>query len=350
MPSTSNTLPEAPKVSVIVPCRNEERYIDQCISSLLQTSYPINHLEILIVDGSSTDGTKAKLTSLKQKHPIIQILDNPRKVIPIAMNIGIANSTGDIVLKVDAHSTYPENYIAQCVKFMIEFQADNIGGHLSVTPSANTIIAKSIAIVLSNKIGSGYGSTKTKVSVPTWTDSVGFGCYKRSALDKIGYYNERLTRGSDMDLNNRLRSNGGKILKVPEITVDYYTKSSLASFWNHNFTDGYWVTYPLVLLKTPFTLRHLIPLGFVSGVSVLFLLGTWNSLFLLLGISTLTFYVCVISATSFYISTTQRNPVYFPVLCMTFFTRHIAYGLGSIFGLIAIPYHLLSTLFTKNKG
>ena len=349
MPSTSNTLPETPKVSVIVPCRNEERYIDQCISSLLKTSYPINHLEILIVDGSSTDGTKAKLASLKRKHPFIQILANPKKVIPIAMNIGIANSTGDIILKVDAHSTYPGNYITQCVEFMIEYQADNIGGYLSVTPSSNTIVAKSIALVLSNKIGSGYGSTKTKVSVPTWTDSVGFGCYKRSMLDKIGYYNEGLTRGSDMDLNNRLRSNGGKILKIPEITVAYYTKSTLGSFWNHNFSDGYWVTYPLALLRTPFTLRHIIPLAFVTGVSVLLLLGIWNTLFLLLGISILGFYLLVISVTSVYIAIKQGNPLYFPVLCMTFFTRHIAYGTGSILGLIAIPYHLLSRLLRRNK-
>ena len=348
MPSTSNTLPETPKVSVIIPCRNEERYIDHCISSLLRTNYPVSHLEILIVDGSSTDGTKTKLASLKRKHPIIQILDNPKKVIPVAMNIGIAHSTGDIVLKVDAHSTYPENYIAQCVKFMIEYQADNIGGHLSVTPSSNTIVAKSIAIVLSSKIGSGYGSTKTKVSVPTWTDSVGFGCYKRSMLDKIGFYNEALTRGSDMDLNNRLRSNGGRILKVPEITVNYYTKSTLGSFWNHNFSDGYWVTYPLALLRTPFTLRHLIPLAFVTGVAALFLSGAWNTLFLFLGIAILAFYVLVISASSAYITITQGNPLYFPILCMTFFTRHIAYGIGSMFGLIAIPCRCLSRLLRNN--
>lgn len=348
MPSTSNTSPETPKVSVIVPCRNEEYYIERCISSLLRTNYPISHLEILIVDGSSTDGTKAKLASLKQKYPIIQIFDNPKRIIPVAMNIGIANSTGDIVLKVDAHSTYPENYIAQCAKFMTEYQADNIGGHLSVTPSSNTIVAKSIALVLSSKLGSGYGSTKTKVSVPTWTDSVGFGCYKRSTLDKIGYYNEALTRGSDMDLNNRLRSNGGKILKVPEITVDYYTKSTLGSFWNHNFSDGYWVTYPLAFLRTPFTLRHIIPFAFVTGVATLFLSGALNTLFLFLAISILAFYILVISAISTYIAATQGNPLYFPILCMTFFIRHIAYGIGSMFGLIAIPFYHLSRLLRNN--
>ena len=347
MPFTSNILPDTPKVSVIIPCRNEALHIHRCISSLLESNYPINLLEILVVDGSSTDGTRTVLDDIKRVYPFIQILDNPRKFIPIAMNIGITQSRGDIILKVDAHSSYPKNYITQCVRFMIKFDADNVGGYLKVTPSEDTMMAKSIAIVLSHKIGSGYGSTKTKVTSPTWSDSVGFGCYKKSMLDRIGYYNENLTRGSDMELNNRLRSHGGKILKVPGITVNYYTKSTLLSFWIHNFTDGYWVTYPLIFLRTPFTLRHVVPLAFVASIFSLFVVGIWDSLYLKLGTAILSLYLAMISAVSCYLTLQQKNFLYFVAIWATFFTRHIAYGLGSIFGLIAIPFHLTSRILLR---
>ena len=168
-----------PFVSAIIPCLNEERFISECLNSILNNDYPKDKLEILVVDGMSKDRSreivKKKQTSNYQFQ--VQLLDNPRIVTPAAMNIGIENAKGEIVIKMDAHSLYAKDYISKCVEHLIKSGADNVGGVLKSIPAKDTPVAKAISLSLSHFFGAGGSYFRTGSKEPREVDTVAFGCY-----------------------------------------------------------------------------------------------------------------------------------------------------------------------------
>ena len=163
-----------PLVSTIIPCRNEEKFIGQCLDSIIVNDYPKEKLEILIIDGLSEDKTRTIIENLKFKigNSNIKLLDNPKKFTPAALNIGVKNAKGEIIIRMDAHARYKKDYISKCVKYLQEYKADNVGGIWITIPRDNSIIGKSIAFVLSSSFGvgnayyrvSGYKKPKEAVS------------------------------------------------------------------------------------------------------------------------------------------------------------------------------------------
>src|SRR3989344_832745 len=143
------------ELSVIIPCRNEEKYIGPCLDSLLLQDYPKEKLEILIIDGFSEDKTREILAGYA-KYPFINVLDNPKKITPAALNIGIKNAKGSIIMRMDAHASYEKNYISECVKYLKEYDADNVGGVVWAMPTVNTLAAHAIARVYSHPFGVGH--------------------------------------------------------------------------------------------------------------------------------------------------------------------------------------------------
>jgi glycosyltransferase involved in cell wall biosynthesis len=144
-----------PRVTVLVPCRNEERYIGACLESILATSYPLDRLEILVIDGRSSDRTRAIVQQYVNRDAFIRLVDNPRRIVPTALNAGIRLATGDIVVRMDAHVVYPASYITRLVTALQESGADNVGGRLVTVPSGEGAIARAIAIALSHPLGVG---------------------------------------------------------------------------------------------------------------------------------------------------------------------------------------------------
>src|SRR5437879_2585709 len=112
---------ERPRVSIVIPCRNERRLIGKCLDSIMANDYPGDRLEVLVVEGRSEDGTREVLAEYAQRCPNIKILDNPRKHLPIALNIGITEASGDIIVRMDAHSTYKNNYVSECVRALHDY-------------------------------------------------------------------------------------------------------------------------------------------------------------------------------------------------------------------------------------
>ena len=115
-------------MSIIIPCRNEEKYISQCIDSLLDNSYPKDLIEIFIIDGMSEDNTREIIKKYIKKYPFIKLINNSRKIVPTALNIGIRKARGDIIIRIDAHNTYPSNYIEKLVLWSRKSKVDNVGG------------------------------------------------------------------------------------------------------------------------------------------------------------------------------------------------------------------------------
>ena len=326
---------DLPKVTIIIPCRNEKKFIGKCLDSLIAQDYPKDKLEILVLNGMSTDKTKTVVEGYGRKHPFIKILDNPNKTSPCALNIGIKNSTGELIIHMGAHSTYQPNYVSKSVNYLIEYGADNVGGILLTLPASNTLIAKAIALVLSNRFGTGNAFFRLGSDKPIWVDTVFGGCYKKEMLLKVGLYNEKLTRSQDMEMNMRIKKAGGKILLAPDIIAYYYPTSTLKEFFKHNFTDGIWALYPLKF-GASLKLRHYVPFIFVLSL-IFFLISSFffkPTIYLFLFIIGL--YLLASLFFSISIAIREKNLGLFFVLPLAFACRHFGYGLGSLIGLIKL--------------
>jgi len=332
------------KVSIIIPCRNEERYIGRCLDSIIIQDYlhlrqgfgvqAKENLEVLVVDGNSQDKTREIVGSFAKKYQFIRLLDNLNKFTSFGLNIGIKEAKGKIIVRMDAHAGYKKDYISKCVKYLEEYKADNVGGIICTLPGDDTVAAKSIAISLSSFFGAGGSYFRLGSKKLREVDTVFGGCFKKEIFDKIGLFDERLVRSQDIELNRRLKKYGGKIILVPEIIADYYPQSTLKKFLKHNFNDGIWMTYPLKFGIKIFSLRHLIPLALVSGLIFLLALSLFSKVFFYLFLSSFLFYF--FSIILFSLKFIRKDIRFLFFLPAAFFCRHFGYGAGSIFGLFKI--------------
>lgn len=325
-----------PFVSIIIPCRNEEKFIAKCIESIISQDFPKDHLEVLVLNGMSEDKTEEIAKGYSKKYSFVKVLPNPKKITPVAMNIGIRESKGDVIMKMDAHAVYENNYISDCVKYLEEYEADNVGGVLKTAPSKNTLLARAVALSISSLFGAGNSYFRIGHREPREVDTVAFGCYKKEVFDKIGLYDENLARSQDIELNLRLKKAGGKIVLLPKVVAYYYPQSTLSGFLKHNFVDGIWITYPLKFGVKVFVLRHLIPLTFVLGLIGIFPLSLFLKPFFFLLSFLVILYLVLLFSFSWQIAIKEKEAKLFLLLPLIFFLRHLSYGLGSGWGLIKI--------------
>ncbi len=323
---------DLPLVSVIIPCRNEEKFIGKCLDSIIAQDYPKNKIEVLVVDGRSTDRTREIVKKYAQKYPFIRILDNPQKIVPAALNIGIKKAKGEIIIRMDAHNIYDKSYISKCVKYLKEYNVDNVGGILLTLPANNTIVAKSIALALSHPFGVGNAYFRIGSKKPKFVDTVPFGCYKKEVFEKIVLFNENLVRNQDIEFNLRLKKAGGRVLLVPDIVSYYHARATLRALAKQNFWNGFWVIYSTKFAKMPFSLRHLIPFVFVVSLVSSLILSLFYYPFIYLLAFILGLYLIVNVFFSAKIAF-QNGLKYFPALILSFSTLHLSYGFGSLWGI-----------------
>jgi glycosyltransferase involved in cell wall biosynthesis len=334
-----------PFVSIIIPCRNEEKFIGKCLDSIIANDYTKEKLEVLVVDGMSEDKTRQVLGRYTEQYPFICLLDNYKRITPVAMNIGIEQAKGEIIMKMDAHTYYEKDYISNCVKFLQQYNADNVGGVIKIIPRRDTLMGRAIATALSHRFGVGNSYFRIGVKEPTWTDTVAFGCYKREVFDKIGLYNEDLARGQDMEFNLRLNKSGGRTLLVPQIVCNYYCISNFTEFFQYNFKNGFWAIYPFKSVRhMPVSLRHLVPLIFVLSLLGSLGLAIFYSFFGWLFLSIAGVYFLTNIYFSCQIALREKNTRYLFVMPIVFANLHINYGLGSGYGLMKV---LVSKEFWK---
>jgi glycosyltransferase involved in cell wall biosynthesis len=330
-----NSILKLKRVSVIIPTRNEEKFIAKCLDSIISQDYPSDRMEILVVDGVSYDNTKKIVQSYSQKYPSVKLLDNISKYTSYAFNIGIKRSSGEVIMFMGAHAGYKKNYISKCLEYLERYDADNVGGVLKTIPREKTIFAKVISLALSSRFGAGshfrIGSDKIRE-----VDTVFGGCYRKDVFDRVGLFNENLKRSQDLELNLRLRRAGGKIIIAPDIVLSYYPKSSLRDFAIHNFEDGVWAVYPVKFIKMPLKLRHYIPLIFVSVLVVTLAIGIFVPKYFFIFILITSFYLLINLYFSAVIAIGEKRIEYIFLLPIVFIVRHIFYGLGSLWGLIKL--------------
>jgi glycosyltransferase involved in cell wall biosynthesis len=325
-----------PFVSVLLACRNEEKYIARCLDSILVNDYPKDRLEILVMDGMSMDRTRGIVHEYAKRCASLRLLDNPARSFPAAMNTGIRNSSGSLIIIAGAHAVYQPDHISTCVRFHQESGAENVGGALQVEPGADGLFAQAIAAGLASRFGSGNSHVKTGVQEPIWADTAAFGCYRRELFDKIGMFDERLLGSSDLDLNRRLRIAGGKILLVPDVVVRYFADATWSAFWRHNFADGFWVTYVLKFGSRAWSWRHWIPFALVASLIVTLALSFFGHGFIWIFLAILGSYAVANIGASAKMAVRKRKGELLLLLPGTFAGRHFAFGAGTSFGLLLL--------------
>jgi glycosyltransferase involved in cell wall biosynthesis len=175
------------KISIIIPCRNEEKYIAKCLDSIIAQDYPIDNLEVFVVDGMSKDKTVQVIKSYNEQPLSIKILKNPKKITPCAFNLGIKYSKADIIMIMGAHSAYKKDYISKCIKYLTKYNVDNVGGISIALPGNKGILADSIALSISHPFGVGNAYFRIGSKEPKYVDTVFGGCYKKEVFEKSPY-------------------------------------------------------------------------------------------------------------------------------------------------------------------
>ena len=328
---TQNNLPY---VSIIIPCRNEEKYIGQCLDSLLANDYCKKYLEIIIVDGISSDHTREIIKKYIQDYNFIKVVDNPKFIKPIALNLGIREASFDIIMRVDAHAVYTSNYISKLITGLYKYKADNIGG-IRNTDHGDTILSKAIGVIISHPFAAGNAYHRTGSDKVRKVDTVFGGCYRRDVFDRIGYFNEKLIRTQDREFNARLIEQGGKIILDPSAKCIYFPRTKFKDYCKWNYLGAFWIYYARRFTKTKMlSIRNFIPLLFVGwhliGLILSILFPNLISFILIL----IVIYWSLAIYFSIEVAWKQKCFKLAPIMVILFGVTHYGYGIGGIIGLL----------------
>ncbi len=326
-----------PVVSVVIPCRNEEGFIGRCLDSILANGYPSDLLEVLVVDGESSDGTRAIVADYAARFSVVHLLPNPRRITPVALNLGVRAAQGQLIMRVDAHGTLGPGYIAGCVRALQTSGADNVGGIMHTVPRTAGLVARAIVASTSHRFGVGGSYFRVHSSQPRWVDTVFGGCYRREVFERVGLFNERLVSTQDLEFNLRLKRAGGRTLLVPDLTCSYYARSDFPSFTRNNFRNGLWVVLPFLYSRIiPVSLRHLVPLCFTLAlVGSAVLAALWTPGVWVLAAVVVPYAVADLAA-SVQVAIGRNEWRLALIMPFIFASLHLAYGLGSLVGLLRV--------------
>lgn len=318
-------------VSFVVPVRNEEVHIRGCLQSLVEQDYPAVDFEIIVVDGRSSDRTRAIIGEICQQNTKIRCLDNPAGIVPTAMNIGIRAARGEVIIRADGHNIYPRDYAANCVKYLEETGAENVGGPCMTVPANDSFGAKLVASVLSSPFGVGDSKFRTSRE-EGFVDTVPFGAFRREVFDRVGMYNEKLVRHQDNDLNARIRKAGGKIYLTPALTTQYHPVKTFWALLKYAFRNSRWNAFALRENKGSMGLRHIAPGAFLTLLLVL-LPASFMSAY---ARAFLTAMLAIYLLIGFYFaarSNAKGNLALSLALPFAAFCFHLAYGVGVLTGI-----------------
>src|SRR5215475_1825409 len=247
-------------VSLIVPCRNEQDYIESCIRSLLAQDLPVGIIEIIVADGLSNDGTRNILTRLAAEYACLRLVDNPGCIVSTGLNTAIHAARSKIIVRIDVHTQYAPDYVRQCLAVLHETGADNVGGPW--VAQGTGYIGRAVAAAFQSPFAVG-GARGHNPHYTGPVDTVYLECWPREVFDRIGFFDEELVRNQDDEFNLRLSRAGGLIWQSPRIKSWYHPRASLRSLWRQYAQYGYWKVRVIQKHGWPASVRHLVPAAFV---------------------------------------------------------------------------------------
>lgn len=246
-------------------CRDEAPRIQQALDSILQQEPPAGGLEIIVADGLSTDGTADLLRRVSAVEPRLRLVANPGRIVSSGLNAAIRAAVGSIIVRMDAHTEYAPDYVLECLRTMEITGAENVGG--PARTMADTYTEKAVAAVYHSGFAVG-GAKFHRADFEGYVDTVTYGCWRKEAFDRFGYFDEDLVRNQDDEHNLRIIRGGGRIWQSPKIRSWYRPRGSLGALFNQYMQYGYWKVRVIRKHKLPASWRHLVPGAFVLALAL----------------------------------------------------------------------------------
>jgi succinoglycan biosynthesis protein ExoA len=336
---TTSPLNQRPLVSVVLATLNEGTYIRKSMTSLLEQETSDFDLEILAVDGLSSDGTREYLDQIAAADSRVKVLVNEKKRTPFAFNLGLREAKGEYVCIFGAHAVYQKDYIAVCLKELLAKGAGGCGGRVFAQAASDDLQARLVAHAMAHPFGSSRKSFRTQPE--GFVDTVGYMVVRKEALIAVGGYSEGLLRNQDNDTNQKLRASGHKIYCTWGTRCFYYTKETIRDLLVYAYRNGFWNVISFKENSSSMGARHFIPFFFVIGLlSSLFvaIIGAFSStpfqvLFILPFLFILLLHLGAGTIAAFEVSVRQKN-LGALLLPFVFFGFHFAYGLGTLVGIL----------------
>jgi glycosyltransferase involved in cell wall biosynthesis len=320
------TAGSALSATVIVPTYNEERFIEQCLLSVVEDP----GMQVLVVDGGSTDATRDRIRTLMPRLPGLRLIDNPRRTAASAMNLGLTHATGEVIVRLDAHSVYPDGYLRRLIAALEQYGADVCGGTWVTEARRPTAFGRAVAASLTNRWVMGNGDYRNGGGEVRVVDTVPFGCWRAGTLREAGGYNEELIRSQDYDLSRRLGARGARIVLLPDVVIRYQARSGVGENIRYTFFNGYWVGYPLVASGVSFAARHLAPATACLGGLVLLATTALTAEPMLLWLAAPYLMVPVLAA----VEAAAAGPAVVLLLPVITAATHVLYGFGTLYGMV----------------
>jgi succinoglycan biosynthesis protein ExoA len=320
-------MPE-PFVSIIIPVRNEERYVERCLYSIAGQDYPRSRFEIIVVDGESDDLTREIVNLFAAEYDVdLRLISNLQRKTAAGLNIGVRHARGDVIVRIDGHASMARDFIRRSVGALAESDADCVGGVIESEGEGR--IGGAIALAMSSPFG--VGGVAFRVGGAGEVDTVAFGAYRRDVFDRIGEFAEDIDKGEDDEFNYRLRDNGGRILLLPSIRSRYTVRSGFGALARQYFAYGRAKPEVLRRHRAQMQPRQLAPAAFVLGMGsavLLSLSGKTGALKTLGGVYTLVATIASLALAR------RRGWRFLLPLPIAFVCLHVGYGLGFLAGLL----------------
>ncbi len=317
-------------ISVIIPCRNEEKYIGDCLASLLNQKNINEKFEILVVDGMSLDNTRKIIQSISKDNPQVKLIDNPKLLTPYALNIGIKNAKGQFIAIFGAHAEYNLDYLAVCLELFNKHPDISCVGGPIISKGRNSF-AKATALAMSSIIGVGNAKHRFP-EYEGYAEMACFPVFKRDVFSKYGLYDESLTRNQDDEFCFRITKNGGKVFISPKAKSSYYVRENPISLFKQYFQYGFWRVAVLKKHRVPISYRQQVPILFYLTVILLAILGlVFKNLILGIFLPILYLLIVFSSSISVFIKEKFGVAIKFPFAVLVL---HFSYAIGFFSGVI----------------
>lgn len=324
-----------PLVSIIVPCYNEQATIRLLLDAICRQTFSLQELEVVLADGMSTDQTRDVIAGFQAEHPelMIRLVDNPRRIIPAALNCALRAAEGRYIIRLDAHSVPAPDYIERCVEDLEAERGENIGGVWEIRPRGAGAVQRAIALAAAHPFGVGDARYRYTTQAG-FVDTVPFGAFRREVFDRFGLFDENLLTNEDYEYNARLRQAGGRIWLNPRIRSTYFARPDLKSLSQQYWRYGYWKWH--MLRRYPKTLRWRqgLPPVFVLSLLVLLVLSIfWAAARLLLAVEAL-LYGLILVAGAVTPARQHRDPGLLLTIPMAIAVMHVSWGAGFLWSLV----------------
>tara|TARA_Y100000768_G_C23979341_1_gene684837 strand:- start:4 stop:1083 length:1080 start_codon:yes stop_codon:yes gene_type:complete len=323
------------KISIVITTRNEEKFIKGCIESVIAfDTKNLFTVEILIIDGMSTDNTCAIIAGLQ--HNNIVIIQNTMLTQAHGFNLGVKSAKGEWVAWLGAHSIYPTNYLLDLYKSAKKSNSDYTGGIIETVPFDSTYSASIVQAITTHKFGVGNSGFRTGREEGT-ADTASYGLFRKNIFSKIGLLDERLIRAQDFEFNSRIRKAGGKIWLNPNLIVKYTNQPNLTQFLKKQFfKEAPYNTYMWYLAPYSFVYRHAITGVFTAGIIGGILLSPFFVFIKYTYFSVIVLYFAIAFLSAIQQVKKYKKLLHLFTLPISFFLYHFLHGLGVLGGLLRL--------------